>query len=104
MANIPTDSPIRQELEELWRCKVKQAQQHYKDASARWREAIEARLPSTDGNSAVRRAAQAQAVARRVYKRILEVFLDLVVKGKVPPAEVGGLLDRAKRMPPSPLP
>lgn len=86
MAKIPTNGPTRQELEELWCLKVKQAQQHYKDASAKWREAIEAQLPSPDGNFAARRAAQAQAVAHREFKRILAVFRDLVVKGKVPSA------------------
>lgn len=91
MAATPSSGPTRTELEDLWLAKLKEAEQRCGDASAKWREAIHAQhqslIPSPDGNYAVNRAARVEAVARREYKRVLTIFMDLVVKRKVPPTE-----------------
>ncbi|HUB34376.1 MAG TPA: hypothetical protein VMA31_15155 [Bryobacteraceae bacterium] len=85
-----SNDPTRTELEDLWLLKLWEAQRQYYDAAAKWREALseqqQSPVPSPDGNYAVSRAARVEAVARREYARVLEVFMDLVVKGKVPPS------------------
>jgi hypothetical protein len=91
MPDSHNNDPTRTELEDLWYLKVQEAKRQYNDATAKWREALEEQqqspVPSPDGNYAVRRAAKTEAVARLEYARVLQIFMDLVIKGKVPPTD-----------------
>lgn len=82
--------PTREELVATWRSKLMQAQSEYSCAAVKWHAAIEAHrqslLSSSDANFALTSAAaQAELAARREYLRVLTIFMDLVVKGHVPP-------------------
>jgi hypothetical protein len=46
MTESHSNDPNRTELEELWLLKVKEARRQYNDATAKWREALEAQQQS----------------------------------------------------------
>jgi hypothetical protein len=81
----------RIQLEEVWLSKLNGAQQQYKDALAKWTAVFRARqhapTSSPDVNYAFNRAARVETEARRKYIRVLNIFMDFVVRGKFPPTE-----------------
>jgi hypothetical protein len=85
----------RTQLEDLWREQLTEALQRYRlakleaaNVSVRNRNG---ELPSPDGQFAYRKAIQAETRALAEYKRILLIFNDLILEGKVPP----GILTRS---------
>ncbi|HTT65685.1 MAG TPA: response regulator [Bryobacteraceae bacterium] len=82
----PKSTPSRQELEDIWRSNLEQAQIRYRAATARYsdllKEASEGVPPSPDSPLACARHAQSEALA--AYTRVLQVFSELAVHGKRP--------------------
>jgi hypothetical protein len=86
----------RQDLEESWRLRLEETQDHYSEARERYRELLHERpgglAPSPD--RALTLARQAELQARTEYTRVLRIFTDLTVYGKMPAerlaASVGG--------------
>ena len=80
---------IRLEMEDLWRKRVRAAQQRYCAAAAKHHEALEqwqqSLVPGADGIHSVSQAANREAIARLEYMRLLRIFTALVVEGRVPP-------------------
>lgn len=81
----------RQELEDRWRSRVTQAQAQYKQAVAKYytlsQERREGLTPSPDGLPVVSKAHQEEAAALQEYVRVLRIFTDLIVQGRMPPDE-----------------
>jgi hypothetical protein len=84
-------SPSRQELEEIWRQRVRQARLRYEDASAAfrstWGEHFETRL-SADPMHAIQQARKVESQALTEYVRVLKIFTELVLRGKAPRDQV----------------
>ncbi|PWU05908.1 MAG: hypothetical protein C5B51_13565 [Terriglobia bacterium] len=82
--------PERQELENLWRGHLREARVRYEEASrlfrATWGEHFERRL-TEDPTFAIQNARQAEVKALNEYVRVLKIFTDLVLHGKVPDVE-----------------
>ena len=79
--------PFRVGLEETWRDRLEQASHRYRSAQ---REAAKTladagSVPHPDGQFAASRAFQAASTAFAEYRRVLKIFNDLVIDGKVPP-------------------
>ena len=78
----------RKKLEELWRYRVQDARlrlefaQHYLREVQRDFGADD--IPAADGNFAYQKALRAENFALAAYSRVLRVFTDLVVGGKIP--------------------
>ena len=81
----------RSELEDRWRARLSDAKRGHDVASAQFRAAAAQHralgLISSDGNLALHQALVAEAKARQEYIRILRIFTDLVVHGRVPDSE-----------------
>jgi hypothetical protein len=79
----------RLELEDAWLSRVKELQTRYKVALEKFRRAQEeqADLANSDGNLALRQACETEAAALREYRRALEIFMALVIRGEIPPEE-----------------
>jgi hypothetical protein len=77
----------RQELEDIWRERVREARIKYEQASkafrATWGEQFEREL-TTDPTFAIEQARNREVAALKEYMRVLKVFTDLVVHGKRP--------------------
>jgi len=82
----PVISP--QDVEELWRGRLAAAKAHYETAVARFRTASEDfrthQAPSPDGGFGVHVAIAAESSARKEYMRVLRLFTDLVLYGRIP--------------------
>ncbi len=81
----------RQEVEDDWRKRLESARlrlacvrQHVKYIQRVVRD-----IPSPDGKLAYRQALQAENEALAEYRRILQVFTDLVVEGRMPDERAG---------------
>jgi hypothetical protein len=85
------NSPAKERamLEDLWRERTEAAQKHYRIAKAECAEAIsmQSDVEPPDGAFGYRRALRAENVALAEYRRVLFIFTDLTVNGKMPPAE-----------------
>lgn len=83
----------RRELEKFWLFRVKDAQTHYQQAAEqrqRMVEELNQKLISyTDGSFAIARARRAESTALADWGRVLSIYTDLLVKGKIPPPEDG---------------
>ena len=64
------------------------AQLRFHEGSVKYQQTAEERVqcvaPTADGALAATEAAKAQAAARREYMRLLQIFSELVVHGRVP--------------------
>ncbi len=81
--------PARPELEELWRSKLVKVRTQYQEAAAYHRklreEAVERYPPSSwYGSDAIVGARRAEVDALAEYMRVLKIFTDLTVYGKLP--------------------
>ena len=87
MQNQPKPVPLN-ELKEYWLNRVRIATERHKTAAAQYREALdvyrEKQIPSPDGNHSFRQAVIQENAARREYLRVLQIFTDLVLEGKLP--------------------
>jgi hypothetical protein len=82
-------SPHITVLEERWRRRLKDAElrltfarQYFKEVQADFPPP--AKIRGADGRYAFQRALQAEMIALANYKRVLEIFTDLVLRGTIP--------------------
>jgi hypothetical protein len=80
--------PTRQELENLWKTRVGDAKvrldlasQYVKEVQ---RDLKAGAIPSADGRYAHHRALQAETLAIKHYRRVLNNFTALMLNGKIP--------------------
>ena len=77
----------KQELQDIWRERVRATRLNYEAASnafnATWSEHFEERL-SSDPTLALQRTRKAESEALAEYMRVLQVYVDLVLHGKIP--------------------
>lgn len=85
-ANLSASAAARQELEESWRSKLEETHHRYRTATEAYRHVLqtlpEGLPPRPDG--AVGRARQAESEALAEYARVLRIFTDLTIHGKMP--------------------
>ncbi len=78
----------RREMEDRWRARVEAARRNLDSAASVSRKVLAEQqkwpLPAPDGSRAVRNALREESAARQEYMRLLRVFTDFVVQGKVP--------------------
>ena len=81
-------SITRQELEDSWRLRLEETQVRYREATEQYRKLLQAqpdgRPLKRDGALALARQAKSQALAD--YMRVLQIFTELTVNGKMPEA------------------
>lgn len=86
MSDAPRD---RHALENRWRENVCAARQRLDSAHAlveeRRQDVRSAAVPSPDGQYGYRLALQAESAALEEYGRVLQIFIDLVYRNKIPP-------------------
>ena len=89
----PLQGGSRRELEEFWLFKVRDARTHYQKAAEQRQRMVEELnqklIPYTDGSFAIARARRAESTALADWARVLSIYTDLLVKGKIPPTEDG---------------
>jgi hypothetical protein len=77
----------KKELEDIWRERVREARLKYEDASdafrATWSEHFESRL-TADSTLARQQARDVETAALCEYVRVLRIYTDLTVHGKLP--------------------
>ena len=80
-----TASVMRREVEDSWRLRLEETQARYLEAKEQYREFLQAqpdgRPPSP---SALELARQAESRARVEFTRVLRIFTELTVNGKMP--------------------
>jgi hypothetical protein len=80
----------KRELEDVWRERLREARRKYEEAAnafkATWGEHFESRL-TVDPTHAIEQARNVESRALSQYMRVLKVFTDLVVHGKLPPED-----------------
>jgi hypothetical protein len=85
------------ELEDVWRERLREARLKYQEASkafrATWGEHFEKGL-TADPTLAIEQARNVETAALSEYMRVLRVFTDLIVHGKLPPEDAGGSTKR----------
>jgi len=78
----------RRELETVWHERLLQAENHYRQASAKLRvvqaDYLEHSSPSADGNFALQHALRCENHARAEYVRVLRLFTRLILYGDPP--------------------
>jgi hypothetical protein len=81
------------ELENIWRERLREARLKYEAASdafrATWGEHFESRL-TADPTLAIEQARDLETAALCEYVRVLRIYTDLTVHGKLPPEDDGG--------------
>jgi hypothetical protein len=82
---------LRAELEQIWRARLQESRQKYDLSVAQTRKVLSDQkrfaMPAGDGFFAVQHAHRQESAARNEYARVLKIFMDLVVSGKVPDGE-----------------
>jgi hypothetical protein len=85
---VPQPPRNRHELEDFWCAKTQQALSRCRGAMADCRKTVEERkarlAPNAGDDLAVRLAIKAETDALAEYRRVLETFTNLVVRGKIP--------------------
>ena len=81
----------RHELEDIWRARLEQSHQRYQEASKEYRKLL---LEEPDGlppspDSPLARARQAESEALLEHFRVLRIFTDLTIHGKLPEETLG---------------
>jgi len=79
----------REALEDLWRERTETAQKHYRIAKAECAKAIsmQSDVEPPDGTFGYRKALRLENAALAEYSRVLRIFIDLTVDGRMPPEE-----------------
>ena len=87
-------SPSRIEIEDRWRTRLADAKRNHDQAVVEFRRAAEVyrarEIPASDGSLGLHQAISAESSARREYIRILRLFTDLVVNGRIPKDDIPG--------------
>lgn len=77
----------KHEQEDLWRGKLRLARERYEEAAkafrTTWAEHFEPR-PTTDSTFAIQHARKLESQALAEYMRVLKIFTDLLLHGKIP--------------------
>ena len=78
----------RAELQQVWRTRLTESRTSYDLSVAQCRDVLKEQkrfgMPAPDGSFAVRQAHLQESAARNEYMRVLQIFTDLVVRGKIP--------------------
>jgi hypothetical protein len=81
-------SPSRIEIEDRWRTRLADAKRNHDQAVTRFRRAAEVyraqEIPASDGTLGLHQAISAESSARKEYIRVLRLFTDLIVHGRIP--------------------
>jgi hypothetical protein len=81
----------RRDLEALWKERTRDARRLYRIAQAECERVRQEQhggsAPSQDAHRAISIALQIENAALAEYSRVLKIFTDLTVSGKMPPAE-----------------
>lgn len=97
--SLPKSVIARHELEDAWRVRLEQNRRLYQDANTRYRglltEKPDGQPPSPESPLALARAAESEALME--YSRVLRIFNDLTVHGKLPNETVDAEGSRATR-------
>ncbi len=93
MPDVRPGSLTRPQLEDLWRLKLEEVRTHYQAAAAHHRKLLQDGVEqhpasSMNGSDAMVRARRAEADALAEYMRVLQIFTDLTVHGKLPDEEL----------------
>ena len=87
----PSPSPARRDLEEAWRVRSEMARERYEMASRRYRKLLDEKprglIPRHDDPLALARHEESEALAE--YMRILRLFTELTLHGRIPEEQVG---------------
>ena len=87
----PSPSLTRQDLEDAWRVRCERARERYEMASRRYRKLLDQKpeglIPRHDAPLALARHAESEALAE--YMRILKLFTELIVHGRIPEEQLG---------------
>ena len=76
----------REELEDLWRLRLEGANRRFEAASAHYIRLLK-EAPETsafEGGSPLARAHRARSEAQTEYMRLLRIFTDLTITGRIP--------------------
>lgn len=80
--------PDRAQLEEIWGTRLKETRIAYQFATANFAKVLSEQnqglTPAPDGSLALRQARLQESAARNEYMRVLRIFTELVVSGKLP--------------------
>ena len=79
-----TASVRRREVEDSWRLRLEEAQARYLEAKEQYRKFLQAQPDGSHSPSALELARQAESRARVEYTRVLRIFTELTVDGKMP--------------------
>jgi hypothetical protein len=78
----------RAELEQVWRNRLNDCRVSYDLSAAQCRKILAEQrqfaMPAPDGSFAVRQGLLQESAARNEYIRVLKIFTDLVVHGRIP--------------------
>ena len=81
----------RAELQQVWMTRLSESRKKYDLSVTRFRKVLEEQkhlgIPAPDGSFAVRQARVQESTARNEYMRVLKIFTDLVLRGKVPDSD-----------------
>ncbi|HLH17634.1 MAG TPA: response regulator [Bryobacteraceae bacterium] len=79
----------RQQMEDSWRQRLEESHARYKAASQEYRRLLQQEPDGTapGAGSPLALARQAESVALAEYSRILRIFADLTIHGKLPPPD-----------------
>jgi CheY-like chemotaxis protein len=84
--SFPASIVGRHELDDTWRARLEESQRQYQNATNRYRKLLaeerDGQPPRAD--SPLTRARQAESAALMEYARVLRLFTDLTVQGKLP--------------------
>ena len=84
-------SVTRRDLESAWRVGCEMARERYEMARRRYRKLLEEKpegpIPRHDDPLALARDAETEALAE--YTRILRIFTELTVRGRIPDEQLG---------------
>jgi hypothetical protein len=83
MPEFPPLSVTRHELEEFWRLKLEESRARYQAATT-YHRTLRNGQRERDSSEALARARQAESLALAEYTRLLRLFTDLTVHGKLP--------------------
>jgi CheY-like chemotaxis protein len=94
---LPTSTIARQELEDTWRIRLDQIHRLYHDATTTCRKLLqedtEGRLPIPANVLVLAREAESEALIE--YSRVLGIFTDLTIHGKLPEETVASVGSRS---------
>lgn len=86
----PSRNLARRDLEDAWRVRSETARERYEMASRRYRKLLDQKpeglIPRYDDPLALARHAESEALAE--YARILKLFTELTVHGRIPEEEL----------------